>query len=101
MSSINIAELDKVECFRRLYNNSKPQGMGLMIAVPEDMSYTEATSIFNEMYNPKTREAYFDYVKGRVMKVGISAQEVRSSYLYDRDLGPGACSRVIEAYRKE
>jgi len=39
---------------------------------------------------------YFDYLKGRVMKVDLSGDEL-DPWLYDRDNGHGAAKRVIDS----
>ena len=101
MTNIDISKLDNVEVFRRLYNNSKLQGMSFLQAVTTDMTYDKATEIFNSHWNNNRGTAYFDYVQGRVMKIKMSETEILSTLGYDRDLGQGACNRVVEAYRKE
>ena len=41
---------------------------------------------------------YFDYLKGRVMKVEINGSML-DARLYDRDNGPGAAKRVVDRLR--
>lgn len=41
---------------------------------------------------------YFDYLKGRVMKVELAGDDV-DPWLYDRDNGQGAFARVIDELR--
>ena len=51
------------------------------------MTITEAADLLE-------RDTYFDYLKGRVMKVDLSGNEL-DPYLYDRDNGEGAAERVV------
>ncbi|GAG30986.1 unnamed protein product, partial [marine sediment metagenome] len=38
---------------------------------------------------------YFDYLKGRVMKINLSSDELRTA-LYDRDNGEGAAAQALD-----
>lgn len=89
--NISIAGLDHADVLAALYNGAKCQGMGFLHYTPELMKREEAA----EMLKATT---YFDYVKGRVMKVRIEGDEL-SPRLYDRDNGEGAAAAVIEALR--
>ena len=91
---INISKMDKIEVFRALYNKAKTQGMGIFQFEPSDMSREEAESIFNQ-----SNDKYFDYVKGRVMKVDLSG-DILDTRLYDRDNGEGKAQMVIEILGK-
>lgn len=42
---------------------------------------------------------YFDYLKGRVMKVDLSNDDCFEEWLYDRDNGNGAAQRAINQLR--
>lgn len=93
MGIVNIAGLDHAEVLAALFNNSRQQGMGFMHTEGRaDMTVAEAREIL------KT-EKYFDYLRGRVMKVGIE-DEMRV-HLYDRDNGHGAAERAIAPLREK
>ena len=70
-----------------LYNAARPQGMGFLHYTPEPMTHEEATQLLEE-------KTYFDYVKGRVMKMDL-AGDVLDPTLYDRDNGYGAAARAL------
>lgn len=86
--------LDKADVLAVLYNRSRPLGMGFM-------SYDK-----NPMEKPEAREwlaktKYFDYLKGRVMKVDLKDDGGFEEWLYDRDNGQGAAQRAIDTLRVE
>ena len=62
--------------------------MGYLHFTPEDMSTSEAQKLLN------AKQTYFDYVKGRVMKVSLD-KDTFDPWLYDRDNGDGAALDVI------
>ena len=70
-----------------LYNASKPQGMGFMHYDSKPMTRQEAEALLE-------KATYFDYLKGRVMKVDLSGDEL-DPRLYDRDNGQGAAECAI------
>jgi hypothetical protein len=72
----------------KLYNVSKPQGMGFLHYDHQDMTIEEAQKILDSGIT------YFDYLKGRVMKVDLSDNEL-DPWLYDRENGRGAAARAI------
>ncbi len=84
---IDISKLDKADVLCALYNNSRPLGMGVFHFTPEPMTADEANGLLNE-------SKYFDYLKGRVMKIDLSGDEL-DPRLYDRDNGNGAAHRAI------
>lgn len=84
---IDISKLDKADVLRVLFNDAKPQGMGLLHYVPEDMSVEDARAMLE-------KRNYFDYLQGRVMKVEIKGDTL-DPRLYDRDNGPGAAKQAI------
>lgn len=89
---IDIKGLNKAEVLAALYNNSKPQGLGLLHFDPKDMTVEEAENILKETTD-------FDYLKGRVMKVNLSSDDGFEEWLYDRDNGNGAAQRAIDTLR--
>lgn len=78
----------KAEVLAKLYNASHPQGMGFLHFRPESMTVAEAEKLLKE-------QTYFDYLRGRVMKVDLSKDEFHPG-LYDRDNGEGAAQRAID-----
>lgn len=87
---IDISDLDKAEVLAELYNASKPLGLGFLHYDPEPMSVEEASELLK-------KTTYFDYLKGRVMKVKIEDQF--DPWLYDRDNGTGAAQKVVNKLR--
>ena len=84
--------LDKAAVLAALYNASQPLGMGFLHFTPEDMTVQEAATLLE-------KQTYFDYLKGRVMKIDLCGETLYTG-LYNRDNGPGAAERVIEKLRK-
>ena len=84
---IDISKLSKVKVLVALYNAAQPLGTGLLHYDPAPMSEEEAADLLEQ-------STYFDYVKGRVMKVDLSKNEF-DPRLYDRDNGQGEAQRVI------
>lgn len=91
---VDITGLNKADVLAALYNNSRPQGMGFLQAVPGIMTRGEAEELLNQ-------GTYFDYVNGRVLKVNLESDVEFREYLYDRDLGSGAAQRVIDNLREK
>lgn len=87
MATISLKGLNKAEVLAALYNASKPQGMGFLHYDPTPMKTEEAESLLR-------RQTDFDYLKGRVMKIDLSGEEL-DSWLYDRDNGEGAAAAAI------
>lgn len=85
--AIDISKKDKAEVLAALYNASKPLGLGYLHFDPRPMSKEEARQLLAET-------TYFDYLKGRVMKVRLDGTTL-DERLYDRDNGPGAAERAI------
>lgn len=84
---IDITNKNKAEVLAKLYNASKPQGLGFLQSERKDMTIEEA----KELLKITVR---FDYVKGRVIKVNLSGDEFNPA-LYDRDNGQGAALKAI------
>ena len=91
MSEVSIKGLDPAAVLAALYNASKPQGMGFLHFTPGDMGVEEARDLL-------AQHGYFDYLKGRVMKVAIEGDTL-SARRYDRDNGDGAAARAIDKLR--
>ena len=93
---IDIRGLRKAAVLAALYNASHPQGLGRWQADGAEMSEAEAEG----MIAASGADLYFDYVKGRVVKVDLRG-EAFSPAAYDRDNGVGAAQRVIARLRAE
>jgi hypothetical protein len=85
---MNIAHLNKAKVLATLYNNAKPQGLGMSQYTPEQMSEKEAASLLEQT-------TYFDYLKGRLMKINLSGDEL-DTFLYNRDNGHNAAEKALE-----
>jgi len=90
---INIKGLDKAEVLAALYNASQPLGMGFLHYDPKPWTAEDAREYMEEYGG-----LYFDYVKGRVMKVDLSHSDF-DEWGFDRDNGQGAAARAIDAIR--
>jgi len=90
MSTIDISKLDKAAVLAALYNHSQPLGLGFLHATPEDMSNSEARQLLDG------GQEYFDYLKGRVMKIDLKDDELHTD-LYNRDNGDGAAESALLA----
>lgn len=95
--NIDISEYSKEEVLATLYNNSKPLGMGILAFNPKDMTKDEAKSLIKD--HTIDERIYFDYLKGRVMKIDLSSDQLNPR-LYDRDNGEGAAQRAISNIKK-
>jgi hypothetical protein len=91
---VNIEGLNKAEILRRLYNNSRPIGLGFLQYDPKDMTLEEAEEILAQLTD-------FDYLKGRVIKVDLTSDVEFREWLYDRDNGEGAAQRVVDSIRNK
>jgi hypothetical protein len=103
-TEFNIENADRAELLAALYNASRPLGLGFLHYDPTPMTTDEAREILGQAdpdgaggdYPARfARRIYFDYFKGRVMKVDL-AGPVLSTHLYDRDNMPGAGYRAIK-----
>lgn len=92
---INIEGLDRAEVFAALFNNAKPQGLGLLHYQQRTMKADEAFMVLST-----NSSGYIDYYEGRVLKVSLppNAKEF-DARLYDRDNGSGAASAAVDAVR--
>ena len=90
MSAIDISKLDKAEVLAALFNASRQQGMGFL-----DESGASAMSIGDAReFTGNGGSQYYDYLRGRVMKVDLSGDQLQTG-LYDRDNGEGAAARAL------
>lgn len=84
---IDITDIAKPEVLAALYNAAGPRGMGALAFRSGGMCPSEAAGLFES-------HTYFDYVRGRPLKVDLSG-DFLDPYLYDRDHGPGAAARAL------
>ena len=84
---MNIKGLSKPKILAALYNNSKPQGMGILHFDPKPMTEEEAANLLES-------RTYFDYLKGRVMKINLDSDELYT-YGYNNDIGENAAENII------
>lgn len=90
---MNIKGLSKPAVLAALFNASRQQGLGFLDRRgAEPMSEADAEIVIKE------QGLYFDYLRGRVMKVDISG-DVLEPRLYDRDNGEGAAERALASLR--
>lgn len=105
--TVDISGLDKAEVLQALYNNSRPMGMGFLQAKAGPMSTEEARKeleagddsdrMFPSQRNPD--RLYFDYLRGRPLKVDISGDSFRP-WGYDRDNGgTGTAENIVARLR--
>ena len=89
---IDISGLDKAKVLVALFNHSRQQGFGFIhIEGRHSLSEQEAAEYLK-------KSTYFDYLRGRVMKVELGKDSF-SPGLYDRDNGPGAAKFAIDSIR--
>lgn len=89
MDRISLEGLDKAAVLAALYNASKPLGLGFLHFTPEPMTIEEARELLK-------KRTYFDYLKGRVMKIDLSG-ETLDPRPYDRDNGDGGRAATVIA----
>lgn len=85
---INTKGMDKARVLMGLYNGSRILGMGILDPeANKPLTYDEAKALL-------ARQTYFDYLRGRVMKVDLKSDDL-DPRLYDRDNGQGAAEFAI------
>lgn len=90
---MNISGLNKAAVLAALFNASRQQGMGFMDSRgARAMTEADAQKVLDE------EGPYFDYLRGRVMKIAIDGDEIETR-LYNRDNGEGAAERAVDALR--
>ncbi|QHJ83127.1 MAG: hypothetical protein [Caudoviricetes sp.] len=92
---MNIEGLERAEVLAALFNRSHQQGLGQLDSRGRgNMTIEQASEILKQ-------ESYFDYLYGRVMKIGFFEGESEiDTWLYNRDNGDGAAESIIDALRK-
>lgn len=91
---MDISGLDKAAVLAALYNRAKPQGMGVFHYISEDIT-TEQARVEIDRY---PNDLWFDYIHGRVLKVDLSGDDVRTA-AYNRDNGPNAAENAVDKIR--
>lgn len=92
MSKIDISLMDKADVLAALYNESQPLGLGRLHYTPELMTKEEAENLLK-------KSQYFDYLKGRIMKINLDNDDgMLFTGLYDRDNGPGAAEAALRKH---
>lgn len=95
---IDISGLDKAELLRRLFNASRPLGLGFLQPHEAEMSHEEAQEL---CYKYAQLNAQFDYIRGRVIKVKFQGNTLKYARSYDRDNGQGRCAAIVSQLRSE
>ena len=103
---IDIKGFSKARVLASLYNHSHPQGMGFLHFDSKPMTEADAQKMIDEMnesakklseeysHIKPLRPLYFDYVKGRVIKVDLN-DDAFDERMYDRDNFPGAAFEAV------
>lgn len=97
MSTVSIKGLTKASVLAALYNRSVPLGLGQLHSDTVTMSEKEAETLLVH-----SSDQYFDYLKGRVMKLDFNIDvETEELYvgLYNRDIGEGVAEHLISQLR--
>ena len=90
MAIVDISKKDKAAVLAVLYNYARPLNLGYYMFNPSPMSIEEAREIL------ASGRTYFDYHKGRVMKISLEG-DIVDTRLYDIDNGEGAGERLIRS----
>lgn len=84
---VDLTKMNKAEVLATLYNRSHTQGLGFLQAVPGKMDTKKAEDLLKET-------TYFDYLHGKVMKIDLSKDKLRTRF-YNRDLGKRAAEDAL------
>lgn len=90
---MDISGMNKAEVLAALYNASRQQGMGFLD--PDGQKQMNVEQAKKEL----ERTTYLDYLNGRVMKIDLSSDELRTA-LYNRDNGQNAAEDALSHLRK-
>jgi hypothetical protein len=86
---VDIKGLDKARVLKALYEHSKGQGMSFL-----DPEYGSQITT-EECREILKGQVFFDYFRGRVMKVNLASDTEFDGRLYDRDNGQGAAELAV------
>jgi hypothetical protein len=92
MEKIDITGLNKAEVLAALYNKASTPGF---FSGKETMTLKKAEKILDSVELTRDGRVYFDYLNGRVLKVYLDRDLLRTA-LYDRDNGTGAAYAAIK-----
>ena len=105
--TVSIAGIDKAELLAALYNAARPLGMGFLRADEATMTVEEARTYVsdpsaqdNGTTFSRREKLFFDYLKGRPLKVDLSGDTLRTR-LYNRDQGAGKAEIVVAELREK
>ncbi len=91
---MNISNYSKAEVLATLFNAAKPLGLGRLHYRPDHiMSVQEAQAMLD------SGQTFFDYVEGRLMKVGLDKDEL-DTYEYNLDHGENAAENALKSLEK-
>jgi hypothetical protein len=93
-NELNVRDIAPAVLLAVLYNRARVQGLGVLHSSVGPMEAEEAAALLMEQELP----AYFDYLKGRVMKVEIDGKTLNPR-LYDRDNGHKAAEECVNQAR--
>ena len=93
---INISNLPKNKVLRALFNASRQQGIGLL----DPSGRGQMTDDEAGKWIDSNQSRYFDYLKGRVVKVALDGDSFCPA-LFNRDNGDEAAERAIDHLRAE
>ena len=86
---MDISNLSKPKVLAALFNAAKPLGLGFMHYKPEHfMDEVEAAALLE-------KQTFFDYHEGRLMKVELDTDVLRTSG-YNRDNGENSAENAIK-----
>lgn len=100
--TVDTTGIDRAALLAALYNQAKTQGMGFLQYDPTPMTTEEASRLLETCTTEYRgiKECYFDYLKGRVMKIDV-LPDMLDPRLYDRDNGQGAVAGVVDGLMKK
>lgn len=109
MAQVDISGINKADLLCALYNNSRPQGMGIFQATEGDLTREEAISYIYGLQRADNDfglsrqdvgKIYgFDYLRGRPLKCNIEG-DTFEAFGYDQDNGgEGTAARIVAQLR--
>lgn len=90
---IDVSDIAPGVLLQTLYMGARVQGLGVLHSTSGPLETEEIEEYLKDM------PQYFDYLKGRVMKVEINGKTLRPR-LYDRDNGVGAAQASVDEARE-
>ncbi len=93
MALIDISGVDSAELLATLYNGAQPFGFGFNQFEPGDMTRDEAQALLD------SGQKEFDYLKGRLMKVKFTGDNLLDDWGYDKTYGISVVQRIVDNMR--